>query len=162
MKSKLGKHAVENIDIESVLPLYVFNDQNNLQLIEVEEKCISFIDGHAPTILKSPSFLELPEEYVVRLISRTTFVAPEKDILEAVLKWKEQNEKSVEEMSEVAKCIRLSRFSTQEIFTVVEPTGLFGKAQLLDEVRVLIKPILSKTQPRGQIGVVLLNVYTVS
>ena len=88
----------------------------------------------------------------MRIISRTTFVAPEKDILKAVMKWKGSNKKSVEEMSVVAKCIRLSRFSTQDIFTVVEPTGFYSKVQLLDGIRILMKPILSETEPRGQIG----------
>ena len=152
LKSTIVKHTFENSCIENVLPLYVLNDRSNLQLSEVEEKCISFIDGHAPTLLKSPSFLELPQEYVVRIISRTTFVAPEKDILKAVMKWKGSNKKSVEEMSEVAKCIRLSRFSTQDIFTVVEPTGFYSKVQLLHGIRILMKPILSETEPRGQIG----------
>ena len=86
------------------------------------------------------------------LISSDRFVASEYDILQAVLKWKEYNEKSVEEMEEITKCIRLSRFSTPEIFTKVQPTGLFNEASLFAGIQVLWKPILSEMQPRGRIS----------
>ena len=87
----------------------------------------------------------------MQLVSCDRFVAPEKDILEAVFQWKEQNRRSDEQTSEVARWIRLTRFSIQDIFLRADSTNLFSDVRLLTEVRVLTKPDLSKVQPRGRV-----------
>ena len=55
----------------------------------------------------------------------------------AVLRWKEHNQKDVDEMAEVVGCIRLGRFTMREMFTTVQPSGLFTYAQILGGLRVL-------------------------
>ena len=152
MASTLGEHTAKCVSEDTFLRLFVYSDVHDLP--DMEKKCFEFTETKSNTleVLKSPSFLKLPEEYLVSLISSDRFVASEYDILQAVLKWKEYNEKSVEEMEEVTKCIRLSPFSKREIFTKVQPTGLFNEARLFAGIQVLCKPILSEMQPRGRIG----------
>ena len=150
MASTLGEHTAKYVSEDTFLRLFVYSDVHDLP--DMKKKCFEFTETNTREVLKSPSFLKLPEEYLVSLISSDRFVASEYDILQAVLKWKEYNEKSVEEMEEITKCIRLSRFSTQEIFTKVQPTGLFNEARLFAGIQVLWKPILSEMQPRGRIG----------
>lgn len=149
LKKDLGQIVEANVSVDTVLPLYVHSDIHDLP--EVKKKCLECIEqkSNPAKILKSDSFLELPEKYLVSLISKDTFVAPECDILEAVVRWKEYNERSVKEMEDVTQHIRLSRFSTQEIFTKVEPTGLFSEEHIFKSVRVLNIPNVSLTQPRG-------------
>ena len=151
LKSKLGTHLASNIDADSVLKLYVFSKENNLlNPYNVDKECLEFIEDHSNTgtILKSSGSLELPREYLIALISRDTFVAPENDILQAVVKWRAHND--VEDMVDVAQHIRLSRFTALEIFTIVEPTGLFTETDILDGIRVLDTTNLSMTCPRGR------------
>ena len=153
LSSSLGTFtAQENVSLDTFLRLYVFSDM--YELTEMKKRCLNFTESVSNTlmILKSPSFLELPKEYLVSLISSDMFVAPEYEILQSVLRWKDHNNKSVEEMEGVTKCIRFSRFSAREMFTEVEPMGLFSETQILAAVRVLEKPDLSQMQPRGRIG----------
>lgn len=152
LKKKLGDHLANNIDVHTVIQLYVFSHGNELLTeYDMDRKCLEFIEDpkNTSTILKSDKFLELPKECLKELISRDTFVAPEGDILQAVLKWKGHNK---EDMADVARHIRLSRFTAMEIFTIVEPTGLFTETELLDGARVVNTANLSKTHPRGRYG----------
>ena len=149
LKLKLGEHLTNNIDIETVLQLYVFSQSYNMK--NLYDKCLEYIEKEPNAILKARDFIDLEEEYLIELISRDTFVVPESDILQSVLKWKEHNERSVEDMKEITKCIRLSRFTLEEIFTIVVASGLFSDACLLERVRVQVIPVLSKTKPRGKI-----------
>ena len=157
LKSTLAKQVAENICHDNVLQIYTCSDSNNLQLPEVEGKCLEFIEDeyNIPEILKSKAFLELPEQYLVRLISRDTFVAPELEILEAVLRWKKYNKKDISEMLEVVKCIRLSLFSKKEIFTKAESTGIFSETDILAGLRIILKPDLSAVKPRGRLSELL-------
>ena len=153
LKLNLIKYIVENIHLENALEIYMYNEEYNLNLHELKETFLKFTEDEANTLqlLKSSSFLKLPQHYVVQLVSCDRFVAPEKDILEAVFQWKEQNRRSDEQTSEVARWIRLTRFSIQDIFLRADSTNLFSDVRLLTEVRVLTKPDLSKVQPRGRV-----------
>ena len=150
LKAKLGEHLTNNINIYTVIQLYAFSQENELLMeYHMGKKCLEFIEDpkNTSTILKSEEFLELPKEHLQELISRDTFVAPEGDILQAVLEWKEHNDE--EDMEDIVQNIRLSRFTAMEIFTIVEPTGLFTEADILDGVRLINTANVSESQPRG-------------
>ena len=153
LKTTLGKHVAGIITNENVLYIHIYNEKYNLQLPRVEKRLLKYTEDEtiACKILKSPTFQELPKEHLIALISRDTFVAPEYEILQAVIRWKEHNEveNNISD-SEVAECIRLSRFTTKQIFDLVKPTGLFSEEKISDGVRVLTRPILSETKPRGK------------
>ena len=153
LKTTLGEHVAGIITNENVLYIHCYNEKYNLQLPGVEQRLLKDIEDRtiACKILKSQTFQELPEEHLIALISRDTFVAPEYDILQAVIRWKEHNEveNNISD-SEVAECIRLSRFTTKQIFNLVERTSLFSEKKIVDGVRVLTRPILSETKPRGK------------
>ena len=153
LSARLGKDTAHKyVSLDTFLHLYVFSDTHDL--LQMKNRCLNFTETVSNTcaVLKSPSFLQLPMEFLVSLISNDTFVAREYDILQAVLQWRDANQKSTEEMDAVTKCIRLSRFIPREIFTKVEPTGLFNERRILTAVRVLDTPDLSQTQPRGRFG----------
>ena len=79
-------------------------------------------------------------------------MAPELAILQAVVRWKEHNEKSVEELAQVLEHVRLSEFSLQEIFNEVEPMELFSQESILTAVRLQYRPSVTQTCPRGRKG----------
>ena len=150
LKLKLGEHLMKQIGFDNVFPLYIFSHDCNMQ--EFHKECLKFIENNIKYCsIRHDQFAELPEELLIELISRDTFVAPESIILRIVLKWKEHNERSVEDMKEIIECIRLSRFKMRDLITIAEPSGLFSEASILETVRVRLKPILSKTKPRGRI-----------
>lgn len=154
LKEALGDQLSHNhISLDTVLLLLVHSDMYHLQ--QLYKACLQFIENkaHSSQILKHHSLLGLPEESLIRIISRDTFVVPENEIFEAVRKWKEHNEKSVEEVAELIKCVRLSEFSSAEkIFREVEPTGLLDEKSILAGVRVLCKPCVTEMNPRGRKG----------
>ena len=160
LKSSTEHVAKKYICHDTVLQLCVYIEKYNLQLPHLEAELCEFtaIRSNTCRMLESPSFLELPQECVVSLLSRDTFVASEHEILEAVLRWKRYNKMSNKEMSEVVKCIRLCRFSTREIFTEVEPTGLFTEIELLAGLRILSKPDLLAAKPRGRLSELILYI----
>ena len=155
LKAALGDQLSHHISVETVLLLLVHSDTYHLP--DLHHRCLSFIETqpNATNILESSSFLNLPENILVKIISRDTFVLPEVTIFRAVVQWKEYNEKSVEEMVEVLQHVRLCELSPQEIFNEVEATGLFSKERILTAVRMQFKPSVTDTLPRGSKGVCL-------
>ena len=88
-------------------------------------------------------------------------MAPELAILQAVVRWKEHNEKNVEELEQVLEHIRLSELSPQVIFNEVEPMKLFSHKRILTAVRLQYRPSITETQPRGRKGVLCVNIVWV-
>ena len=139
------------ISHDTVLKIYIYHEINNLQLHNLSKECVSYIDeeSNALAVLNSPEFLKLSEEHLTTLLSRDTLLVPEREVLVAVLRWKEHNQKDV---AEVVGCIRLGRFTMREMFTTVQPSGLFTDAQILGGLKVLTMPLFSEIKPRGRMG----------
>ena len=55
-------------------------------------------------------------------------------------------------MADILQCVRLSEIPPEQLFAVVEPSGLFGGNTILDAIRVQMKPELEQMQPRGKKG----------
>ena len=156
LKEALDEELSSHISLDTVLLLLFSSEKYHLP--ELEKMCWKFVEDESNTvrILSSPTFLDLPEHALISLISRDGLTISERDIFQAVLRWKERNGKSTEEMAEVVKCIRLSEFSTaKEIFTEVEPTKLFGESSILSALRAICSPPANGTRtgkPRGRKG----------
>ncbi len=151
LKEAIGIQLADRISLKNVLELLVHADFSHVP--ELHEKCLQFVDQNAEEILKSDAFLSLPAHNLQCVISRDTFLVPEVSIFQAVLKWKEHNSSVSEEVkSEVLQCIRLSEVSPQEIFQVVEPSGMFDESKLFQAVRVQMKSVLKQMHPRGKTG----------
>lgn len=154
LKEALGDQLSQNhISLDTVLILLVHSDIYHLQ--QLHTHCLEFIKNktHTTQVLRHASLLSLPEQSLIAMISRDTLVVPEIEVFKAVQRWKEHNNKSVEEIGELLKCVRLSEFSSAEqIFTEVEPTGLIESKTILSGVRVLCKPCIGEMRPRGKKG----------
>lgn len=161
LKEALGDQLSQNhVSLDTVLLLLVHSDIYHLP--QLQKCCLQFIENksHASQVLKHTSLLGLPEESLIGIISRDTFVVPEIEIFKAMQRWKEHNKKSVEDISKLLKCIRLSEFSSAEqIFTEVEPTGLLDATSILEAVRILCKPCVAQTNPRGRKGTGLTLIF---
>ena len=154
LKQALGDQFSQNhISLDTVLLLLVHSDMYHLP--QLHKGCLAFIEdkSHTTDVLNHDSLLDLPEESLIGIISRDTFVAPEIEIFEAVKRWKQRNDKGVKEMAKVLKCVRLSEFSSaKQVFEDVEPTGLLDEKSILAAARVLCKPSVTEMQPRGRKG----------
>ena len=152
LKEALGDQLSQNhVSLDTALALFVHSDLHHLQ--QLHNSCLQFIESHTSEVLRHQSLLSLPQECLRAIISRDTFVAPEVEIFKAVQRWKEHKEKTVDEISKLLECIRLSEFSSaEEIFSQVEPTGLLDDKTILAGVRVLCKPCVSEMNPRGKKG----------
>ncbi len=80
------------------------------------------------------SFLRLSSASVREVISRDSFDAPEVAIFKAIVKWVSANSSSPEEINSVLGVVRLSLMSTQELLSVVGPTGLVAPDVLRDAI----------------------------
>ena len=154
LKEALGDQLAQNhISLDTVLVLLVHSDIYHLQ--QLHTRCLEFIENkkHTTEVLQHASLLSLPEQSLIAMISCDTLVVPEIEIFKAVQRWKEHNTKTVEEIGDLLKCVRLSEFtSAEQIFTEVEPTGLLESKIILSGVRVLCKPCIGEMRPRGKKG----------
>ena len=154
LKQALGDQLSSHVSLETALLLLVNSEKYHLP--NLEKTCWEFIEDESNTakVLNCSAFLDLPEHSLVNVLSRDSLVVPEIDIFRALLRWKEGNERSVEEMAEVLKCVRLSEFSSaQQVFSEVEPTGLFDEKTILGAVRMICSPTVTTMRPRGRKGV---------
>ena len=152
LKEALGDQLSQHISLDTVIPLLVHSDTYHLP--ELHKKCLCFIESAPNTteVLQSPSFLDLSETNLIEIISQDSLMAPELAIFQAVVRWKEHNEKSVEEVAQVLEHIRLSEFSPQEIFNEVEPTKLFSQERIVTALRLKYRPSITETCLRGRKG----------
>ena len=88
LKTALGEHLSKLISHDTVLKIYIYHEINNLQLHNLSKECVSYIDEDL-AVLNSPEFLKLSEEHLTTLLSRDTLLVPEREVLVAVLRWKE-------------------------------------------------------------------------
>ena len=154
LKEALGDQLSQHhVSLDTVLLLLVHSDIYHLQ--QLHKACLEFVENKSNTsrVLKHSSVLGLPEESLIGIISRDTLMVPEIEVFEAIRKWKEHNDKNIEEIGKLLDCVRLSEFSSAEqIFKEVEPTGLLDAKTILTGVRVLCKPCVTEMNPRGRKG----------
>ena len=69
LKEALGDHLSRSISLDTAIPLLVHSDTYHLP--ELHNKCLCFIEDKSNTkeVLQSPSFLDLPEENLIAIIS---------------------------------------------------------------------------------------------
>ena len=148
LKVAIAAQLEKNISDDTLLQILVYADLCDLR--ELHQKCLCYCDEHASAVLKSDSFLSLPESALKSLLSRDTLSIAELSVFEALLQWKEHNQRSTEEMKELFECVRLTRISPQELFEQVEPQGLFHESQILTAVRAQSMSQLHLLRPRGK------------
>ena len=150
LKAAIAAQLEDHVSDDTVLQILVLADLHGLQ--QLCQKCLHHCDEHATDILESESLLSLTEGALKSFISRDSFDTAELSVFEALLQWKEHNQRNTEEMKELLECVRLTRISPQELFEHVEPQGLFTEEQIFTAVRAQSMPQIHLLRPRGKKG----------
>ena len=113
----------------------IINHTNVLQLLfhsevynahSLNQACLNFVDTNAELVLAGHTILALPKEHLKFILSRDTFLVEEIQIFRAVQRWKEHNRLRPEEMADVLQCVRLSEIPSEDLISVVLPSGLYS------------------------------------
>eukprot|EP00731_Ephydatia_muelleri_P000226 Em0001g226a len=150
LKEALSHQLCEHIDLDSVLPILLHASVHSVSLLN--EKCLQFVDHHAKEVLTGPSFLPLPKECVLAILSRDSLYVPEEEIFQAVTRWMDHNHHNKEDIKDIIACVRLSEISPSVLFALVEPSGFFDGQCILDALRIQMKPELLEMRSRGRLG----------
>ena len=120
---------------------------------ELQHQCLIFVDNNAEALLASDTILTLPQEHFRYLVSRDSFIVDEIEIFKAVHRWKEYNSRSLDEITELLKCVRLSEIPRQELDSVVGPSGLYDPASINKAIKSQpAVDISSSISTRGNVG----------
>lgn len=152
LKEELGGQLFYCIHLETVLPLLVHSETYHLP--NLRQHCFRFIKENAMAVLQSSAFVYLPEEDLIKIISRDTLVVPELAIFKAVVRWKEHNNSGVEQTARVLQHVRLSELSPWEIVVDVQPTKLFSQESIMTALRLQHTPSVTENRGRGKISMV--------
>lgn len=120
----IEKRLCSVINPTNVLQLLFHSEMYNAPLLN--QTCLNFVDTNAELILASKTILTLPKEHLKYLISRDTFLVDEIQIFQAVRRWKDHNNVSTEEMTDVLQCVRLTEIPPEDLQHVVLPSGLYS------------------------------------
>ncbi|XP_014260319.1 uncharacterized protein LOC106672966 [Cimex lectularius] len=119
------------------------------------EKCVSYIGENASECVKSKSFLNLPKEALIKLISSDSVALEEEDVWRAVLSWakyhagvtqptahwnEEERARVCQHLSGVINHVRLLLIDSQVFAEEVEPTGAVPMELSLERYRFAALP----------------------
>jgi len=157
LEKSVAEHLCSTLDEERVCEIFESAKLHEIQ--PLIESCYTFIDHHGEDVLEQPSFLKLPRHLVADIFSRDTLGAPEIKIFKTAQKWLELNtngneeekvkkESSTNVANEVASKVRLELIPTDDLLSVVRPSGLYSPDVILDAMECNRKGIIK--HPRGE------------
>ncbi|XP_062896915.1 BTB/POZ domain-containing protein 9 isoform X2 [Mobula hypostoma] len=132
LEAATSEYLCTILSIGNVCMVY---DVANLYLLsKLSNTCCLYMDRNARAILGSEGFLSLSKTALLKLVSRDSFAAPEKDIFLALMNWCKQNPEEMHE--EIMKTVRLPLMSLTELLNVVRPSALLSADTILDAIKV--------------------------
>ncbi|XP_078464702.1 BTB/POZ domain-containing protein 9 isoform X2 [Lampetra fluviatilis] len=109
--------------------------------------CEAFADKHAAGVLQSDGFFSLSKGALLRILSRDSFAAPERDIFSAVVAWCGHN--PGEDAREAVAAVRLPLMNLSELLDRVRPSGLLSPDAILDAIKARSQGRDSELNYRG-------------
>ena len=130
----IGLYLAENLNLTNVCFIAGYAELYHLN--NLFRKCLFYIDSRASQLIQSGELVHLPQTLLSAIISRDSFFAEEKQILDVVLKWMQHNNKAKDEIQELLSKVRLERFMLSEILDIVRPLNLFEPNSMLHALDV--------------------------
>ena len=150
LKEALSQRLCAAIDCSNVLQLFFHAEAANATTLQ--QHCEGIIDANAQMLLAGNTILMLPLENLRYLLSRDSFIVEEVHIFHAVCRWKEHNKATLEDVSRLLECVRLSEIPQQELIGVVSPSGMYSAASLYTVLESQRKQVLLRSPPtRGRL-----------
>ncbi|EJW86771.1 hypothetical protein WUBG_02318 [Wuchereria bancrofti] len=97
--------------------------------------CLNFADKHAPEVISTQGFLQLPANAVEQMVQRDSLCAPEIDIFRAVREWIRQHPDQQEDAQMIVARLRLSLIKLDDLLNVIRPSGLVVSDAILDAIK---------------------------
>ena len=151
LKNAVGAVLSKKVTVENVLKF--FPPAESYSIVCLKEKCLDLIEKDPVALLSSEEFLSFNPALIKMILSRDTFDVLEIRIFECllrVIKTQKLEDSNAKEL--LQSCIRLTCIEIKDIFGLVEPTGYFSEAVLLQSVRAQARHDLNHIQGRGAKG----------
>ena len=133
LKDEIEAHLITIISVDNVL---LFHSHAHVSsAIQLKERCETFMDQNAKSVIKSRSLPCLPKENFKVLIARDTFVVEEVEIFDAVKKWIEHNKVDKNDAVDLLECVRLTEIPYGELKSRVLPSGLYQREAVTEAMR---------------------------
>jgi hypothetical protein len=133
LKDEIEAHLITIISVDNVL---LFHSHAHVSsAIQLKERCETFMDQNAKSVIKSRSLPCLPKENFKVLIARATFVVEEVAIFDAVKKWIEHNKVDKNDAVDLLECVRLTEIPYGELKSRVLPSGLYQREAVTEAMR---------------------------
>lgn len=130
----------------------IYNVASFYQLKELSTACASFIDVHAPEVMKSEGFLTLSQCALSELLRRDSFYAQELDIYHGLLVWNEHQKDNTVDINELLKLIRLQLIPMSSLLHEVRDSGHFESDAILDAICMVEQGPEANLRHRGMLS----------
>lgn len=127
----------------------VYNVASYYQLKDLSVSCHTFVDMHAPDVMKSDGFLSLSQSALIELISRDSFFAPEMDIYLGIVRWMNHNSVVAEQARDLLKVVRLQLIPLSNLLREIRRSGMFDPNDILDAIAMIDGKPTIDLEPRG-------------
>lgn len=115
----------------------VYNVASYYQLKDLVTACYTFVDMHAPEVMKSDGFLSLSQSALTELIARDSFFAPEMEIYQGIVRWMNHKEVVADQARDLLKVIRLQLIPLSNLLMEIRRSGMFDPNDILDAIAMI-------------------------
>ena len=137
----------------------VYNVASFYQLKDLFFACSTFVDTHAPEVMKSEGFLSLSLAALKELCGRDSFYAPEIEIYRGIVRWITHNESSAEGSRELLKVVRLQLMAMEDLLAEIRSSKLFNPDNILDAITLSTTKRPIDLHPRGMLSELFYMLY---
>ena len=148
LKAELDRILTREVNDDNALQMAVYSDKHSAEMLK--KRSWEYADENANSVLKSEALVSIPQEDLVQIISRDSFLAEEVNVFNAVCKWIAHNS---EDASDLLQCVRLCQIPATQLFETVRPSGLYSDKEILDAIFYQTNPELNLMHPRGYEGI---------
>ena len=147
LKNTLGDKLTAVINMENILHLLAYADL--YQVTSLLNECCMFIDQYSQDVLCSDAILTVSDHVLMLILSRDSLCVNETLVFQTVIRWKENNQVSKEEMKGVLDCVRLTEIPPRILFGEVEKSCLFESESIMKALRAQNLLDFELMRPRG-------------
>jgi BTB/POZ domain-containing protein 9 len=119
------------ITLDNVVNVYIESMVH--EILPLQQQVVQFIEDNAKEFLDHESFKNLPHQYLMHLLSRDSFFAPEIKIYEGAMRWIEENQTltTADTVKKVLSTVRLPLIDTKDLINMARNTECIHQNALL-------------------------------
>lgn len=137
----------------------IYNVASFYQLKELAESCSTFVDMHAPEVMKADGFLSLSQTALTELIARDSFFAPEVEIYHGIQSWMDHNNVQKEDAGDLLAGLRLQLIPQDNLLKEIRMSGMFDSDKILDALSLISQKPNSELGHRGLLSKIIMSLF---